>query len=67
VPVLAAAAKAAPTVGTIQYHFAVAQAKAGDASGARATLDALQKSGAAYPEKAEAEKLYAELGTASAK
>ncbi|HEU0276529.1 MAG TPA: XrtA/PEP-CTERM system TPR-repeat protein PrsT [Rhodanobacteraceae bacterium] len=67
VPVLAAAAKAAPTVGTIQYHYAVAQARAGDKAGARATLGALQKAGTAFSERAAADKLYAELGGANAK
>ncbi len=67
VPVLAAAAKAAPKAGTIQYHYAVAQAQTGDRSGARATLDALQASGVAFPEKTAADKLYAELGGAGGK
>ena len=60
-PVLVKAAKAAPGVPTIQYHLAVAQARTGDNAGARATLEGLQKSGASFPEKPAAEKLYLEL------
>jgi len=63
-PLLVNAAKAAPKVPTIKYHLAVAQARTGDKAGARATLEALQKSGADYQEKQAAEKLYRELGGA---
>ena len=63
-PILATAAKAAPKVPTIQYHLAVAQARTGDRAGARATLEALQKSGANFPAKPDADKLYQELNTA---
>lgn len=67
VPVLSAAAKAAPKVGTIQYHYAVAQSQDGDKTGALATLGALRKLDVAFPEKDAAQKLYAELGGAAAK
>ena len=60
-PILEKAAKAAPKAWTIQYHLAVAQARSGDRSGARSTLEALQKTGASYPEKPAAEKLYQEV------
>jgi putative PEP-CTERM system TPR-repeat lipoprotein len=64
-PILAQAAKTAPEVPAIQYHLAVAQARSGDRAGARSTLEALQKSGADFPAKAAADKLYHELsGTA---
>jgi predicted Zn-dependent protease len=64
-PILTEAAKAAPNVPAIQYHLAVAQARSGDRAGARSTLEALQKSGADFPAKAAADKLYQELnGTA---
>jgi len=64
-PVLREAVKAAPKVPAIQYHLAVAQARSGDRAGARSTLEALQKSGADFPGKAAADKLYQELnGTA---
>ncbi len=63
-PILVKAAKAAPNVPTIQYHLAVAQARTGDRAGARATLDALRKSNAGFPEKQQAEKLYEELNGA---
>jgi hypothetical protein len=64
-PILAKAAKAAPRVPAIQYHLAVAQARTGDRGGARATLQALQKSGADFPAKPAADKLYQELSSAS--
>lgn len=63
-PLLMNAAKAAPKVPTVKYHLAVAQARTGDKAGARATLEALQKSGADYQDKQAAEKLYRELGGA---
>jgi predicted Zn-dependent protease len=63
-PILEKAAKAAPKTSTIQYHLAVAQARSGDRAAARATLEALQKTGASYPEKPAAEKLYQEVGGA---
>jgi putative PEP-CTERM system TPR-repeat lipoprotein len=63
-PILAKAAKAAPKVPAIQYHLAVAQARSGDRAGARSTLEALRKSGANFPAKADADKLYQELNTA---
>ena len=61
-PILTEAAKAAPKVPAIQYHLAVAQARSGDRASARSTLEALQKAGADFPAKAEADKLYRELG-----
>jgi tetratricopeptide (TPR) repeat protein len=61
-PILEKAAKAAPKTPTIQYHLAVVQARSGDRAAARATLEALQKTGASYPEKPAAEKLYQEVG-----
>ena len=63
-PILVKVAKAAPKVSAIQYHLAVAQARTGDKSGARTTLEALQKSGADFEDKQAAEKLYRELGGA---
>lgn len=63
--ILAEAAKAAPKVPAIQYHLAVAQARTGDKAGARATLEALEKSGASFENKPAAEKLYQELGGAN--
>jgi cellulose synthase operon protein C len=65
-PILVQAAKAAPKVPSIQYHLAVAQARTGDKAGARTTLEALQKSGAAFQEKQAAEKLYHEVDGAAA-
>lgn len=64
-PIATKAAKAAPKVPTIQYHLAVAQAHTGDKAGARATLEALQKSGADFADKGAAEKLYREVGGAA--
>jgi predicted Zn-dependent protease len=61
-PIAEKAAKAAPNVPTIQYHLAVAQARVGDKAGARATLEALQKSGVAFEDKQAAEQLYREVG-----
>ena len=61
-PILRKAATAAPTTPTIQYHLAVAQARTGDQAGARATLEAVQKSGTDFPDKPAAEKLYREQG-----
>lgn len=61
-PLLEKAAKAAPKVPTIQYHLALAQARTGDRTGARATLVALRKSGAHFPERKAAQKLYRTLG-----
>jgi len=61
-PILEQAARNAPKVPAIQYHLAVAQARTGDRTGARTTLEALQKSGADFEDKAAAEKLYKELG-----
>jgi putative PEP-CTERM system TPR-repeat lipoprotein len=66
-PILEEAAKAAPKVPAIHYHLAVAQQRTGDQAAARSTLEALQKSGADYPEKPAAEKLYKELGGSGAK
>jgi len=60
-PILMKAAKAAPKMPAIQYHLAVAQARTGDHAGARATLQALEKSGADFADKQAAEKLYDEL------
>jgi putative PEP-CTERM system TPR-repeat lipoprotein len=64
-PVLMQAAKAAPKVLVIQYHLAVAQARSGDTVGARTTLKALQKTGADFKDKQEAEKLYRKLSGAA--
>ncbi|MGH8184140.1 MAG: XrtA/PEP-CTERM system TPR-repeat protein PrsT [Rhodanobacteraceae bacterium] len=64
-PVLEKAAKAAPKEATIQYHLAVAQARSGDKTGARATLDALLKSNASFKESSDAKKLYERLGGSS--
>lgn len=61
-PLLQQAAKAAPTVPAIQYHLAVAQAQTGDKTGARGTLEGLQKSGVDFQGKQAADKLYRELG-----
>jgi putative PEP-CTERM system TPR-repeat lipoprotein len=61
-PILEQAAKAAPAMPSIQYHLAVAQARTGNRTAARATLEALHKSGANFEDKAAAEKLYRELG-----
>ena len=63
-PIVAKAAKAAPKVPSIQYHLAVAQERTGDRTGARATLEALQKSGAKFQDKPAADKLYRELSGA---
>ncbi len=63
-PILEQAAKAAPKLPAIQYHLAVAQARTGDKTGARTTLEALQKSGTDFQDKQAAEKLYKELGGA---
>lgn len=60
-PILARAAKAAPKVPEIQYHLAVAQQRTGDAAAAKATLQALQKSGAKYSEQAAAQALLRQL------
>lgn len=60
-PILEKAAAEAPKIPTIQYHLALAQAHTGNKNGARATLEALQKSAVEYPEKPAAEKLYREL------
>ncbi|HEV7123216.1 MAG TPA: XrtA/PEP-CTERM system TPR-repeat protein PrsT [Rhodanobacter sp.] len=65
-PILEKAAKAAPKEPSIQYHLAVAQARTGDKAGARATLEALQKSGADFQEKKAAETLYREVASAGA-
>ncbi len=65
-PILVKAAKAGPKVPMIQYHLAVAQARTGDKAGARATLEALQKSGVDFPDKQAAEKLYQEVKGAAA-
>lgn len=64
-PILEKAAKAAPKVPTIRYHLAVAQSQSGKHEDARATLDALKKTGASYPEQLAAEKLYRKLGSAT--
>lgn len=61
-PILAKAAKGAPTTAAIQYHLAVAQAQTGDKVSAQATLAAVLKTGADFPGKSDAEKLYRELG-----
>ena len=61
-PILEKAAKAAPKVPEIQYHLAVAQARTGDETGARSTLETLRKSGLDFPDKEAAEKLYREQG-----
>lgn len=63
-PILVQAAHSPRPSAAIQYHLAVAQAQTGDKTGAHATLAALLKSGASFPGKADAEKLYHELGGA---
>ena len=63
-PILAKAARGAASVAAIQYHLAVAQAQTGNKAGARATLAAVLKSGASFPGKTDAEKLYHALGGA---
>lgn len=60
-PILLSAVKEAPQAGTLQYHLAVAQARSGDTAGAKTTLQALLKSGASFPAKADAQKLYRDL------
>jgi len=60
-PILVSAVKADPKTPAIQYHLAVAQARTGDNAGARATLEALRKSGANFSDKPAADKLYQEL------
>ncbi len=66
-PILTEAARASPDVPTIQYHLAVAQARTGNRTGAHATLAALQKSKAHFPERQAAAKLYKELGGTAGK
>jgi len=65
-PILEQAAKAAPGVPAIQYHLAVAQARTGDRAGARATLEGLRKSKTGFQNQPAAEKLYRDLGGATA-
>lgn len=60
-PILARAAKKAPKAAEIQFHLAVAQSRSGDVTAAKATLDALTKSGATFKDKPEAEKLLSDL------
>ncbi|MEO7050081.1 MAG: XrtA/PEP-CTERM system TPR-repeat protein PrsT [Rhodanobacter sp.] len=66
-PILVKAAKEAAKVPSIQYHLAVAQARTGDKAGARATLEALQKSTVDFQEKPAAEKLYLEVSGSAGK
>ncbi|MGH8282736.1 MAG: XrtA/PEP-CTERM system TPR-repeat protein PrsT [Gammaproteobacteria bacterium] len=61
-PILSQATKEAPTIPAIQYHLAVAQERTGDHAGAKATLQTLLKSGASFPGKDAAKKLYRDLG-----
>ena len=58
---LSAASLSAPGNPDIQYHLAVALHRVGRAADAKATLETLLGSGAAFSDKAEAEKLLQEL------
>ena len=58
---LSAASVSAPSNPDIQYHLAVALNRVGRTADAQATLETLLGSGAAFSEKAEAEKLLHEL------
>jgi len=64
-PILEKAAKSAPDVPTIHYHLAMAQSQSGNDDGARATLAALRKTDAKFPERPAAEKLYRKLDGAT--
>ena len=59
--ILKEAATAAPDNTKILYHYAVALAKAGDKSGARAQLQHLLGSGKAFPEEKQAKALLDKL------
>ncbi|HEV2098789.1 MAG TPA: XrtA/PEP-CTERM system TPR-repeat protein PrsT [Stellaceae bacterium] len=58
---LTAASAAAPGNPSVQYHLAVALERSGNAAGARATLQKLLASGAAFADKPAAEKLLQQL------
>jgi putative PEP-CTERM system TPR-repeat lipoprotein len=58
---LAAANAAAPNNPVIQYHLAVALGRGGKPEEARVVLERLLGSGAAFPQRPEAEKLLAQL------
>ncbi len=64
-PILEKAAAQQPKAATIHYHLALAQARTGDKTAARATLEALTESGAKYPESAQAAALYEKLGSSA--
>jgi Flp pilus assembly protein TadD len=55
------ASLSAPSNPDIQYHLAVALNRVGRTADAQATLETLLGSGAAFSDKAEAEKLLQEL------
>lgn len=61
-PILAHAAKAAPGVLAIQYHLAVAEVSTGSKAEAKTTLATLLKQSASFEGKADAERLFKELG-----
>ena len=58
---LTAANVSAPADPAIQYHLAVALSRTGRGADAQAMLEKLIGSGAAFADKAQAEKLLAEL------
>lgn len=58
---LSVASVSAPSNPDIQYHLAVALNRVGRTADAQATLETLLGSGAAFSDKAEAEKLLQEL------
>ena len=60
-PLLKEAVAKAPKAPVLQYHLAAGYAKAGDKARARDTLDALLASKVAFPERAEATALRAQL------
>ena len=63
IPILLKAAEQAPEVPAVKYHLAVAQAKIGDTTAAKANLQAALNSGAIFPGRAAAEKLYRDLNS----
>src|SRR5699024_6089243 len=65
-PILSKAAKASPKAPDIRYHLAVAQARSGDTSAARATLDQLNRSEPRFADKEAADALYRKLSASGA-
>ncbi|HEX7380539.1 MAG TPA: XrtA/PEP-CTERM system TPR-repeat protein PrsT [Nevskiaceae bacterium] len=61
-PILAKAAKEAPSVTSIQYHLAVAQARTGDHAAALSTLRQLLDAHADFADQRAARALYESLG-----